>query len=248
METKLLERIARNTDPKSSFYISVSEKSTRIRTEFTPVIELDENKKYEMALVSLETYYAFPNIDATNNNFKYSPDGGKTWFNMIIPEGCYELSDLNDYVQEAIKGNFITVQANNNTLRAVLEIKDVNYKVDFTTANSISTVLGFNKQVYGEGNNEAENIINISNVSCLRVTNDIISGSYANGTTENIIYQFFPDVGPGYKIIQEPMNLIYVPLTLSTISSMETKLTDQNGKLINLRGEELSIRFHVREA
>jgi hypothetical protein len=29
---------------------------------------------------------------------------------------------------------------------------------------------------------------------------------------------------------------------------METKLVDKNGKLINLRGEELSIRFHVKEA
>jgi hypothetical protein len=29
---------------------------------------------------------------------------------------------------------------------------------------------------------------------------------------------------------------------------METKLTDQNGKLLNLRGEEVSIRFHIREA
>jgi hypothetical protein len=29
---------------------------------------------------------------------------------------------------------------------------------------------------------------------------------------------------------------------------METKLLDQNNKLINLRGEELSIRFHIREA
>ena len=35
---------------------------------------------------------------------------------------------------------------------------------------------------------------------------------------------------------------------MNTISSMETKLIDQNGKLINLRGEELSIRFHIREA
>src|SRR6218665_2263545 len=34
---------------------------------------------------------------------------------------------------------------------------------------------------------------------------------------------------------------------LFTISAMETKLTDQNGKLLNLRGEELSIRFQIRE-
>ena len=37
----------------------------------------------------------------------------------------------------------ISIQPNNNTLKSVLDIH-VNYKVDFTTANSIRTVLGFN--------------------------------------------------------------------------------------------------------
>jgi len=129
----------------------------------------------------------------------------------------------------------------------VLEIA-TNYKVDFTTANSIRTVLGFSAQVYASGYNESENIVNIMNVSSLRITSDVIGSSYSNGSTENIIFSFFPDVGPGYKIIEIPVNLIYLPITTNTISSMETKLVDQNGKLINLRGEELSIRFHIREA
>ena len=85
------------------------------------------------------------------------------------------------------------------------------------------------------------------NVTSLRVTSDIIGASYTNGTTGNVIYSFFPNVGPGYKIIEVPTNLIYLPVTLDRISSMETRLTDQNGNLLNLRGEELSIRFHLRE-
>jgi len=82
----------------------------------------------------------------------------------------------------------------------------------------------------------------------LRVTSDIIGASYTNGTTGNVIYYFFPNVGPGYKIVKELVNLVFLPITLSTISSMEMTLTDQNGKLVNLRGEELSIRFVIREA
>ena len=77
MESSLLKQIAdntektaRNTELKTSFYIVVSESSTRIRSKFNPPIELDKNKKYEMALVNLETYYSFSNIDATNNNFR----------------------------------------------------------------------------------------------------------------------------------------------------------------------------------
>lgn len=254
---QLLEKLVANTGPKHSFYILISDKNTRIRTRFNPLIQLDKTKSYEMALVSLETYYSFPNIDATNNNFRYSPDNGATWVDINIPEGSYEITDINDYIQRLMKDNghyditndayYISIEPNNNTLKAVVNIK-APYKVDFTTANSIRTVLGFNSQIYSSGYNESENIVNILSVNSLRVTSDVIGSSYRNGGTENIIYSFFPNVGPGYKIVQEPLNLIYLPVTLNTISSMETKLVDQNGKLINLRGEELSIRFHIRQA
>src|SRR6218665_3044997 len=59
-----------------------------------------------------------------------------------------------------------------------------------------------------------------------------------NGTCD-IAYSFFPNVGPGYKIVKDPVNLVFLRITLSTISSMEKAFTDQNGKLVNLRGEEL---------
>jgi hypothetical protein len=255
--TGLLKRIASNTDPKLSFYILLSEKSTHIKTKFRPLIQFDKNKKYEMALVSLETYNSFPNLDSSNNNFRYSSNNGATWYDIEIPEGSYEITDINEHIQRVMKESghydsisdeyYITLESNNNTLKAVLEIA-TNYKVDFTTANSIRTVLGFSAQVYASGYNESENIVNIMNVSSLRITSDVIGSSYSNGSTENIIFSFFPDVGPGYKIIEIPVNLIYLPITTNTISSMETKLVDQNGKLINLRGEELSIRFHIREA
>jgi hypothetical protein len=253
---KLLETIAANTGPKSSFYVLLNDKSTRIKTTFSPVLELNESKKYEMALVNLETYYSFPNIDASNGNFRYSPDNGTTWFDINIPEGSYEIGDINKYLQEMMKTSghydatadeyYISLEANNNTLKSVLNIK-TNYRVDFTSARSVSTILGFNKQMYLTGCHESENIVNIMSVSSLRITSDIIGSSYSNGSTKNIIYSFFPNVGPGYKIIEAPINLIYLPITIGTISSMVTELIDQNGKLINLRGEELSIRFHIRQ-
>jgi len=252
-----MDKTARNTESKSSFYILLSEKSSRIRTRFNPLIQLDRNKKYEMALVNLETYYSFPNIDASNNNLRYSPDKRVTWFNLEIPEGCYEITDMNKYVQRVMKDAMhyditnddyaISLEPNNNTLNAVLNIA-ANYVVDFTIANSIRTVLGFNSRQYTAGYNESENLIDIISISSLRVTSDIIGASYSNGTTGNVIYSFFPNVGPGYKIIEVPVNLVYLPITLSTISQMETTLTDQNGKLVNLRGEELSVRFHIRQA
>ena len=73
---ELLERIAKNTDHKTSFQVIVSGNQSSFNTLFNPKIELDRNKVYEIALVNLETYYSFPNIDDSNNIFVYSHDQG----------------------------------------------------------------------------------------------------------------------------------------------------------------------------
>jgi len=73
MNTEILEKIVQNTSPKTSTQIVVSENSTKIKTTFNPPLELDRTRKYEMALVNLETYYSFPNLSDENNVFRYSP-------------------------------------------------------------------------------------------------------------------------------------------------------------------------------
>ena len=69
----LLERIAQNTEPKSSMQIVVSDNKTRFKTRFNPPIQLVKSKRYEIALVNLETYYSFPNIKSNNNYFSFHP-------------------------------------------------------------------------------------------------------------------------------------------------------------------------------
>ena len=90
-------------------------------------------------------------------------------------------------------------------------------------------------------------MVNILTINSILVNIDIISGSYVNGCTQPIIYSFFPDVSPGYKIIEKPHNLLYLTITADTIHSITIWLTDQNGDELNLRGENLSMRFHLRE-
>ena len=252
----ILERIAKNTEPKSSFQIIVSDNQTRFQTKFNPPIQLDKDKKYEIALVNLETYYSFPNIDSTNNVFKYSADKGKTWNEIHIQEGSYDVVDLNDTIQQKMRLNghfdsinddyYITISANSNTLRSILGV-ETDYQVDFGTTNSIGSVLGFGRHVYTKPYNESEGVVNILSINSILVNIDIITGSYVRGNTQPTIYSFFPNVSPGYKIIENPVNLVYLPITIDTIYKLGVTLTDQNGKQLNLRGENLTIRFHIRE-
>jgi len=221
-------------------------------------VELDRTRKYEMALVNLETCYSFPNLSDENNVFRYSPGfiedgstGQRQWVEVQISEGSYDLIDIAETIKIAMKRNghnddAVKTSANTNTLKSVLEIQG-DFQVDFRARNSISSVLGFRNQVYEESIHESQNVVNILSINSILVNVDVIGGSYVNGRTQNTIYSFFPNVSPSYKIVENPRNLVYLPVILDKINQMETVVTDQNGKQSNLRGENLTIRYHLRE-
>ena len=256
-EIELLEKIVKNTDHKTSFQIIVSGNKSSFNRRFNPKIELYRDKVYEIALVNLETYYSFPNIDETNNVFVYSPDNGNSWEKIKIPIGSYEIDDLNNTIQfemekrghydEINNEYYINISANSNTLKSVLIIES-GYQVDFNQQNALSKDLGFIGTKYTEGFHESENVVNILTINSILVNIDMISGSYVNGATKNTIYSFFTKVSPGYKIIESPVNLVYLPLILDTIDNLNVSVTDQDDHLLNLRNEKLTIRFHIREA
>ena len=142
---------------------------------------------------------------------------------------------------------YINISANSNTLKSFL-ILEKDYQVDFNHQNSLAKVLGFAGAKYTGGFHESENVGNILSINSMLVNIDIILGSYVNGTMKNTIYSFFPKVCPGYKIIEMPINLVYLPITLDTIDRLGVSITDQDDHLLNLRNEKLTIRFHIREA
>ena len=65
----LLKQIVKNMEHKTSIQIIVSDSKSRFKTRFNPTPQLDRDKEYEIALVNLQTYYSFPNINETNNMF-----------------------------------------------------------------------------------------------------------------------------------------------------------------------------------
>jgi len=206
-----------------------------------------------MALVNLETYYSFPNIDSSNNVFRYSPGSQqRQWVDIRIPEGSYGLIDIAETIKISMKrnghnGESTKISANTNTLKSVMEISN-DFIVDFRVPRSIASILGFAERIYKEGLHESQNVVNILSINSILMNVGIIGGSYVNGKTQSTIYSFFPNVSPRYKIVENLRNLVYLPVILDKISKIETIVTDQNGKQLNLRGENLTIRYHLRES
>jgi hypothetical protein len=112
----------------------LSGKRTDFITVFKDPINLTQNKKYEAALLSIDTYNSFPNISSDdknpltveNNIFKYSTDDGSTWKIITFDTGSYQLADINNEIQRQMvingdydntnKSYYITITANISTL------------------------------------------------------------------------------------------------------------------------------------
>ena len=252
-----LSKLVEYTIPGEEQYLIVSGSGSRLRTSYNPPLVFDSSDAgYEISLLRLETYFSFPNIDSSNNCVRISIDRGVTWCTVKIPIGCYDIDSINEVMQgvlmetygERQKEKHVILSANRNTLRCILEIRDTTTIVDFNIENSLRTVLGFTaKQYKKKGRFESENIVNILNVNSILVHCDIVGASRLNGIEAPVIYNFFPDVSPGEKIVSQPKHLIYIPLTIDVIPSMTSWLTDQNQKELDLRGEELTLTFHVRK-
>src|SRR6266496_846228 len=223
-------------------------------------IILEPSKKYEAAFLSLEAYNSFPNITKGKSNiFKYSNNNGTSWKILELDTGSYEVETFSDEIQRlmVINGDYndtnsefyITILPNKIKLSSIVNITHLNYKVDFTVPKSFASLLGFKKLVINTGYNESTNIVDIMTINSILVNVDIIAGSYVNGVPLPVIYSFFPNVSPGYKIVERPSpQLIYYPISRNDINIMRVWLTNKNRKPVDLRGERLTVRILVREA
>ena len=160
-----------------------------------------------------------------NNGIKLSNNNGKTWYVIALPKGCYEITAINETLKrlfvEKTKGkeSDICISGDPTTLKSILVLGKT-VAVDFATENSLASVLGFARKIYKEGRHLSEHIVNILRVNSIIVNCDIVALSRKNGIASPIIYNFFPNVSPGKKIVDRPGNLIYLPLIFNEISEI----------------------------
>ena len=157
-----------------------------------------------------------------------------------------EKLEKNDHYDQTSDKVYIQIFANTNTLKSEMFLKN-NYEVEFRKDKSINSLLGFHSNLYTSGFHESENMVNIITINSILVNIDIISGSYVNGSTQPTIYSFSPGDSPRYTIVENPHNLLYLPITADTIHNITIWLTYQNGNELDLRGENLSMRFNLRK-
>lgn len=167
--------------------------------------------------------------------------------------GSYEITELDAHLHNVLKKcewdakATIKLSIDTNTLKCKLKS---NRNVVFDSSRStIGRILGF-KDGTLEANKEhiSDNIINITPTNVVRLETNITTGSYANDNLNRGLHEFYPSVGIGYKVVERPQTIIYLPLSERTISNFIVRLVDQNGGLIDFRGETITLRIHIRRA
>lgn len=194
-------------------------------------------------MIDFTTYNSIPNVEAGVNNKIHFTSGAS----IELPTGSYEIEDINRYVQEKIEApTKFEIRANNNTLKTEIYTTE---GVNFTKESSIGPLLGFNRALEADDNKwyESDKPVDIIRVNVIRIGCNIARGSFDNGLESHIIHEFYPLVEPGFKIVEKPNNVIYLPVNVKQLSNITLTLNDQEGRLINLRGETVNVRLHLRE-
>ncbi|KAJ8915337.1 hypothetical protein NQ315_008222 [Exocentrus adspersus] len=163
--------------------------------------------------------------------------------------GTYEVKDINDYIQQNIPiSPFIQIKiyANRNTQKIII---DTTVDIDFTTDKSIGGLLGFKKRILSANSvHESDLSVQLVKVNSLIIECNIAAGSYDNNHPVHTIHQFFPTDGFGYKIVETPRNIIYFPVTVETITNITVKVLDQDRRLVNFRGEAVTVLLHLKKS
>jgi len=167
---------------------------------------------------------------------------------VSLPTGSFEFSTITDLLAQRLLENDVDFQVtvDPSTLKCIVLSSA---KLDSPPQDSIGKLLGFTNTQFIEPNTStrSDNTVQISRPNVIRITCNIVTGSYSNGITDHVIYEFYPNVDPGYKMVVTVQNVIYLPIDIKQIGSITLQVVDEYGRLINNGGEEINIALHLRQ-
>lgn len=166
-----------------------------------------------------------------------------------LEPGSYEISDIFRLLELKIAQNHPGVSFESDIEKTTQKcMLKMNREICFDCPNSMASILGFGFVLYPKNvYNYSDKLVNVNPISIIRVETNITSGSYANNSMNRGIYEFYPSVGVGYKIMERPKTVIYLPVSERSISNFRVRIVDQEENLVDFRGEQISLRVHIKK-
>lgn len=236
----------------ASLVVAFTGTSSVLRADFFPEISLDPNASYCCALLDFSTYNSIPNIiEGKNNEFKYKKNSEGEEVIIRLPTSMYEVEDILNYLKAELHAQKISLTYNISEASSTVQIS---FDTNITwVGGTILKVIGFenenNSKLFKKGwLYRSNHIVKITDIDVIRIECDIAFGSYMNGRHCHTIHQFSHcKVPPGYKFIEVPQHIIYLPIKENRLRSIQLSVVDQDENLIDFRGEQISCRIHIKK-
>lgn len=230
-----------------SYTFTLKGSSSVLSADYYPPIDLNPNSQYVLGLIGLYTYNTIPNVMEGNNKFYYDEDDKI----ITIPDGSYEISDIEEYLKDQLlvkdedDDETFSLKPNNNTLQCMLKSK---FRVNFESADSIGRMLGFSPKILVPNKKHDSDLpVQIIKVRTIRIECSITTSAYYDSRLSHTLYEFTPQVEPGFSINIEPQHVIYLPINIrGSIDNIRLTLVDQDGQPVNFREEQIVIRLELK--
>lgn len=236
----------------TSLTVSFTGTSSVLQADFFPTVTLDSNANYCCGLLDFTSYNSIPNIiNGENSDFTYKLNNESN--TISLPTSMYEIEDILKYLKLELRRFRISLSYEINEASATVQIS-FNPEIIWiggTLLNVIGFKLNDNEVSRKFERNyiyNSEHIAKITNIDVIRIECDIVSDAFINGKSCHTIHQFSHcKVPPGYKYIEVPQHIVYLPVKERELRSIQISIVDQDGKLIDFRGEQISCRIHIKK-
>lgn len=228
----------------------LSATSNIISQDFYPPIVLDQQNDYAIGLFSLSTYHTIPNIrEGVNNEIAFVEKEGEQIETIALPTGSYELMNILDAIKEEAEKRDIEVELKLYKIPMKVGIMCEDYNILFIEDRpNLAKVLGFKSTSYDKAKEHmSEKVPQITDVNIINVECSLVGESYRNGRRSQTVYSFYPATPAGYKTIEQPTNILFIPVNVREISNISLRLTDHCGNLVDFQGELITIHLILRK-
>lgn len=208
-----------------------------------------------ISLTHCSLYYTWRNIKAIYNNnvFSYKHLPSSKTHTIKIPDGSYEISDINNYIRFTMIQNGynkdvddkfgINIYANPVFNRVTISVND---EFELNLDEGLAEFLGFDKSQLPITNTEVYGALKASTE---RVHNVMINCNLAQNNydyTSNALYIFTPDQSFGTLLSVKPNYPIWTSCRNASFDYIEVWFTDQDNRPLEIE-DNVTVTLHIKD-
>ena len=208
----------------------------------------------------ISLYYSWPNIKSEyrNNKFKYKRTTDNKEFDIVLPDGSYDIKDINNYLHFKMEDNGdkkddkgiypIEIYANTVYQRVTVVTKD-KYILTLST-DGLGKVLGFTQvgktvSIGPGAEQNGDSIPQIEHVESVLVHCNLVNNIF--DLDNNLIYSFTPNKSFGQLLNIKP-HFPYWRNTRSnaSVNEIEVWFTDQDNNLLDIQDPKVRVELQIK--